>query len=138
LIVQRAGVLQPSPGVEIDSETIAGTAGAPAAQTLGRDPRRAESWSWRVHRANALASAWIPSFAAGPRQAEGEPWPSSRGAGAPEVLATPNLCGSVTSRVTTTCGAFSSHPRAVERGTPRSGAMVISLVRWTRSRSRWS
>lgn len=29
-------------------------------------------------------------------------------------------------------------PRAVERGTPRSVAMVTSLVRWTRFRSRWS
>jgi hypothetical protein len=35
-------------------------------------------------------------------------------------------------------GGLSSHPRAVERGTPRSVAMVTSPVRWTRFRSRWS
>ena len=32
----------------------------------------------------------------------------------------------------------SAQPRAVERGTPRSMAMVTSTVRWTRSRRRWS
>jgi hypothetical protein len=31
-----------------------------------------------------------------------------------------------------------SHPRAVERGTPRSVARVTSPVRWTSSRSRRS
>jgi len=45
---------------------------------------------------------------------------------------------SVASKVTTTFGVWPSHPRAVERGTPRSVAMVTSPVRWTRSRSRWS
>ena len=40
-----------------DSATRAGTAGAPApAQTLGPDPRRAGSGSWRVRLANARAS----------------------------------------------------------------------------------
>jgi hypothetical protein len=45
---------------------------------------------------------------------------------------------SVTSRLTTAFGALPSHPRAVERGTPRSVAIVTSPVPWTRSRSRWS
>ena len=45
---------------------------------------------------------------------------------------------SVTSRPTTMVGVSPSHPRAVERGTPRSVATVTSPVRWTRSRSRWS
>jgi hypothetical protein len=31
-----------------------------------------------------------------------------------------------------------SHPRAVERGTPRSVATATSPLRWTRFRSRWS
>ena len=43
---------------------------------------------------------------------------------------------SVTSRLTTIFGALPRHPRAVERGTPRSVAMVTSPVPWTRSRSR--
>ena len=43
---------------------------------------------------------------------------------------------SVTSRLTTTFGALRSHSRAVERGIPRFVAMVASLVRCTRSRSR--
>jgi hypothetical protein len=37
---------------------------------------------------------------------------------------------SITSRLTTTCGAFWSHLRAVERRTPRPVAMVTSPVRW--------
>ena len=45
---------------------------------------------------------------------------------------------SASSRVTTTLGDARSHPRAVERGTPRSVAMVTSPVRRTRSLSRWS
>jgi hypothetical protein len=39
---------------------------------------------------------------------------------------------SATSRPTTTVGTAPRHPRAVERGTPRSAATVTSLVRWTR------
>jgi hypothetical protein len=45
---------------------------------------------------------------------------------------------SATPRETTTVGAAPSHPRAVERGTPRSVATVTSPLRWTRFRSRWS
>ena len=45
---------------------------------------------------------------------------------------------SASSRVTTTLGDARSHPRAVERGTPRSVAMVTSPVRRTRYLSRWS
>src|SRR5713101_4905394 len=37
-----------------------------------------------------------------------------------------------------TVGVAPSHPRAVERGTPRSVATVTSPMRWTRLRSRWS
>jgi len=45
---------------------------------------------------------------------------------------------SATSRPTTTVDATPSHPRAVERATPRVVATVTSPVRWTRFRSRWS
>jgi hypothetical protein len=45
---------------------------------------------------------------------------------------------SATSRLPTIVGAGRSHPHAVERGTPRSAAMVRSPVRRTRSRNRWS
>ena len=45
---------------------------------------------------------------------------------------------SAPSRRTTSVGATPSQPRAVERGTPRSGATVMSPVRWTRCLSRWS
>jgi hypothetical protein len=45
---------------------------------------------------------------------------------------------STTWRLTTAVGARASHPRAVDRGTPRCVAMRRSPVRWTRSRSRWS
>ena len=45
---------------------------------------------------------------------------------------------SATSTLTTAPDVAPSHPRAVERGTPRSLAMVTSPVWWTRSRSRWS
>ena len=38
-----------------------------------------------------------------------------------------------TSTLTTTAGAAPSHPRAVERGTPKSVAMVRSPLRWTNS-----
>ena len=44
----------------------------------------------------------------------------------------------VPSRLTTTVALRRSHPRAVERGTPRSVARVTSPVRRTRSQSRWS
>src|SRR5262249_42724639 len=40
---------------------------------------------------------------------------------------------SATSRLTTTVGAVPNHPRAVERGTPRSVAMVRSPTRRTSS-----
>ena len=40
---------------------------------------------------------------------------------------------SATSTLTTTAGAAPSHPRAVERGTPKSVAMVRSPLRWTSS-----
>jgi hypothetical protein len=49
---------------------------------------------------------------------------------APGLLAgVPMPSGSVTSRLTTVFGVVPSHPRAVERGTPRSVAMVTSPVR---------
>ena len=43
-----------------------------------------------------------------------------------------------TSRLTVTVGTVRSHPRAVDRGTPSSVAMVRSPVRCTSSPSRWS
>jgi hypothetical protein len=39
----------------------------------------------------------------------------------------------VTSKLTTTFGALPSHPRAVERGTPRLVVMVTFPVRWTKA-----
>ena len=41
-----------------------------------------------------------------------------------------------TSKPTTTVDAAPSHPRAVERGTPRVVATVTSPLRWTRLRNR--
>jgi hypothetical protein len=41
-------------------------------------------------------------------------------------------------QTTTKVGVARSHPRAVERGTPRSAATVASPVPWTRCRRLWS
>jgi len=54
------------------------------------------------------------------------------------LVGVPARSSSATFRLTTTVGAVQSHPRAVDRGTPRSVAMVESTVRWMSSRSRWS
>jgi hypothetical protein len=123
-----------------------GELGTPSASSAG--------WPGRPHATNPIVpkeasctgscgTTWSPSWCRRPvcamatachRSSSGRFGSSS---GASSCWSSDTL-RSATSRLTTTFGALPSHPRAVERGTPRSVAIRTSPVRWTRSRSRWS